>query len=198
MNGVSEGNQMQTKEELTNFDSNALKSCRHLCVYVVVVSRSDGEEIRWILNWFTVGCCFASMVFWVFTSMSFRTLIPSIKMIIHKHHGQKKIYIKNKSEEKEKNHNLTVIYKKKELTWRWIDIFVVKEKSIPLPVSPRCFLMVIYVFQIWWKIPCHFSNGHQKIKRCTDVVKQDFEKIWKKISNLMIFPALLNPLMNRQ
>lgn len=50
MNGVSEGNQMQTKEELTNFDSNALKSCRHLCVYVVVVSRSDGEEIRWILN----------------------------------------------------------------------------------------------------------------------------------------------------
>lgn len=29
MNEVSEGNQMQTKEELTNFDSNALKSCRH-------------------------------------------------------------------------------------------------------------------------------------------------------------------------
>lgn len=50
MNEVNEGNQMQTKEELTNFYLNALKSCRHLCVNVDVVSRSDGEEIRWILN----------------------------------------------------------------------------------------------------------------------------------------------------
>ena len=52
MKEVIEGNQMQTNEELTNFHSNALKSCRHLCRcrrrrrYVAI----DEEEICWILN----------------------------------------------------------------------------------------------------------------------------------------------------